>query len=68
MSELSEEEQDAAASVFRFLVTSTGTKIMLSVADLSDLCGIPEDTLRPVLNRLAASNSHILRSVVVPHA
>jgi Novel STAND NTPase 1 len=61
-------ELDAAASVFRFLVTSAGTKIMLTATDLSELSGIPDDTLRRVLRRLAASDSHILRSVVVPRA
>jgi WD40 repeat protein len=61
MSQLSPEEQAAAAAVFTFLVTSSGTKIALSVRDLSELSAVPVDELAPVLRRLAAPDVHILR-------
>ena len=64
ISQLSPEQQDAAATVFRFLVTSTGTKIALSVEDLAELSGLPEGELGPMTRRLAAADTHILRPVV----
>ena len=65
MAELPDEQRDAAAAVFRFLVTSTGTKIALTVEDLVDLSGLPERTVGPMLRRLAAADRHILRPVVL---
>jgi WD40 repeat protein len=66
MGELPPEQQDAAASAFRFLVTTGGTKIALTVADLSDLSELPATTLDPVLRRLSAGDLHILRPVAQP--
>jgi WD40 repeat protein len=65
MSGFSAEEQDAAATVFRFLVTSTGTKIALSADDLAELSGVPASVLGPMLRRLSAADLHILRPVVM---
>jgi WD40 repeat protein len=63
MSALSSEEQVAAASVFRFLVTRAGTKIALTAKDLSELSAVPESEVDPVLRRLSAGDLHILRPV-----
>ena len=65
MSELSADQQRAAATVYRFLVTSAGTKIALTVEDLAELSGLPAEELGPMLRRLAAADLHILRPVVL---
>jgi WD40 repeat protein len=65
MTELPGDQRDAAAAVFRFLVTSTGTKIALTVTDLTDLSGLPEASVDPMLRRLSAPDRHILRPVVL---
>jgi WD40 repeat protein len=61
MTRLSREAQDASALVFTFLVTRAGTKVALTVKDLSDLTGLSEARLEVVLRRLAATDVHVLR-------
>ncbi|TML65905.1 MAG: hypothetical protein E6G14_15675 [Actinobacteria bacterium] len=68
LGDLPDDQRDAAATVFRYLVTSTGTKIALSVADLVELSGLPESSVAPMLQRLSAHDMHILRPVVLRDA
>jgi WD40 repeat protein len=63
MLELRPAEQGTAAAAFRFLVTQSGTKIALTVADLAELAELEEAELEPVLRRLAAHDLRILRPV-----
>lgn len=63
MAALAPEQQSAAASIFRFLVTSAGTKIALTARDLSELSGTQESEVDPVLRRLSAGDLHILRPI-----
>jgi hypothetical protein len=60
------EQRDVVARVLHHLVTSTGTKIAHSVADLADYTGLPEDRVRAVLDRLSAPDARILRTVASP--
>ncbi len=61
---LSDDQRRVAAAVFHFLVTSGGTKIALTTKDLSDLSGLPEAEIDPVLQHLSSPSLHILRPVV----
>lgn len=61
---LTSEQRRIAASAFRFLVTSGGTKIALTVADLADLTGLPAAEIEPVVRHLSSPELHILRPVV----
>lgn len=56
-------EQNAAARVFYYLVTPSGTKITHSLRDLSEYTGIPDEVLKPVLNKLTGAGIRILRLV-----
>jgi WD40 repeat protein len=66
MGELQPDEQDTAASAFRFLVTRAGTKIAWTPKDLSEVADVTEAELDPVLHRLAARDLKILRPVSLP--
>ncbi len=68
MAALPDDQQRAAASVFRFLVTSAGTKIALTLEDLAELSGLSGDALEPMLRRLSAPDLHILRPVAIRDA
>lgn len=61
---LSAEQRLIAAAAFRFLVTSGGTKIALTAADLADLTGFSDAEIQPVLRHLSSPRLHILRPVV----
>ena len=63
MSELDEEEQDAAASMFRHLVTRSRTKIAHRVSDLADFTELPASRLQPVVEKLSSGTARILRPV-----
>ena len=65
MAKLSEEEQDVAASAFRFLVTPERAKIALGTKALSDWTGIDEAKLESVLGALSMPDLRILRPVVL---
>jgi uncharacterized delta-60 repeat protein len=65
MQNLSEKEQAAAASVFRYLVTPSGSKIALSLSDLTGYSKLTDPAARAeltgVLNRLCGGEVRILR-------
>jgi WD40 repeat protein len=54
MSELSPREKGAAAAMYHFLVTPSGTKIAHGVGDLAGYAAVPEDEAAGVLQRLTA--------------
>jgi WD40 repeat protein len=60
---LDPQQQALAAAVFRQLVTPSGSKIAHTVGDLADYARVSRDELSPVLERLAAGDLRILRSV-----
>jgi WD40 repeat protein len=59
--ELTSEERDVAADVFRFLVTPSGTKIAHAVGDLAEYASVDERRLVPVLSTLG--RERIVRTV-----
>ncbi|MGN6586665.1 MAG: nSTAND1 domain-containing NTPase [Solirubrobacterales bacterium] len=61
---LGDEQRHTAATIFRFLVTSGGTKIALTAEDLADLSGLSLAEIDPVLQHLSSPRLHILRPVV----
>jgi CHASE2 domain-containing sensor protein len=61
MAMLPEEQRDAAAAAFRFLVTSGGRKIALSSQELGEFSDAPDRALEPALEHL--ERERILRSV-----
>jgi hypothetical protein len=76
MSELTEQQQDIAANIFRYLVTSDGTKLAYTADDLEHIVG-PGSTksglpvvlwtdptdVKEVLEKLAAGRHRVLRPV-----
>src|SRR5437764_7009084 len=66
MSALPSHEQDAAARVFRYLVTPSGTKIAYTADDLAAYADVPQRELTPVLQQLSSGSTRILRPVVPP--
>jgi CBS domain-containing protein len=62
MSELTPRERSLAAQAFRHLVTRSGTKIALTVSDLSEF-DLPLSELQAVVDKLAAPEIRILRRV-----
>ena len=66
---LSPGEQEIAADLFRFLVTSTKTKIAHAASDLGEWTGREEATVEPVLDKLCREEGgRILRRVPPPPA
>jgi WD40 repeat protein len=64
---LSPSEQDVAADLFRFLVTSSKTKIAHTASDLGEWTGRKEPVVEPVLDQLCRGESgRILRRVPPP--
>ncbi len=61
LGELDDAGRDAAAAVFGFLVTPSGTKIAHRAADLARYTGVSETDLQPVLDHLA--HERIVRPV-----
>ena len=59
--ELTSDERDVAADVFRFLVTPSGTKIAHGVEDLADYASVDEERLLSVLSTLG--RERIVRTV-----
>jgi WD40 repeat protein len=59
--ELTSEERDVAADVFRFLVTPSGTKIAHGAGDLAEYASVDEQRLVPVLSTLG--RERIVRTV-----
>ena len=60
---LAEDDQEAAADVLRYLVTPSGTKIALAAPDLAEYTGRPASETSGLLERLASSDTRILRPV-----
>ncbi|MFL5982676.1 MAG: WD40 repeat domain-containing protein, partial [Gaiellaceae bacterium] len=54
MAELSPGEKGAAAAMYHFLVTPSGTKIAHGIGDLAGYAAVPEDEAAGVLQRLTA--------------
>lgn len=52
MERLSEEEQDAGAAVFYYLVTPSGTKIAHTVKTLAKYTGLPQARIKQLLDKL----------------
>jgi CHASE2 domain-containing sensor protein len=64
LSELPADQRDAAASAFRFLVTSGGRKIALSAEELSEFSEAAAAPLEPALEHL--ERKRILRAIPSP--
>jgi WD40 repeat protein len=57
-----DEEQEAAAAIFRYLVTPSGSKVAYTPTDLADLTELPRAIIESVLEKLCAGDTRILRS------
>jgi hypothetical protein len=66
MAALAPDEQAAAAGVFRYLVTPSGSKISHTVADLADYADLEQARVRAVLAKLSAADVRITRAVAAP--
>ncbi|MFM7450413.1 MAG: hypothetical protein ACKO24_17670 [Leptolyngbyaceae cyanobacterium] len=60
---LTEQERQGAASVFQYLVTSSGSKYAYSVRDLSENTGLDKTELKQLLEKLAMGERRIVRPV-----
>ena len=60
---LDEHEQDIAASVCRYLVTPTGSKIACTIDDLASYAELTKEQVRPVLEKLQSKEVRVLRHV-----
>jgi hypothetical protein len=65
---LSEDDQDVAVEIFRYLITRSGTKYAYSIASLADpeLTGLPEDRIARVVNQLSQGGTRILSNIGPP--
>ncbi|TAH49424.1 MAG: hypothetical protein EYC68_17840 [Chloroflexota bacterium] len=63
---LPESERRAAAGMFHYLVTPSGTKIAHTARDLAEYTNTSEKQLTPVLEKMSASGVRILRPVAPP--
>ena len=63
---LSASEAVAAAVMFHYLVTPTGTKIAHTLPDLAEFARLPQTELHPILQKLSAPGLRILRPVAPP--
>jgi len=61
MARLSQVEQRIAATVFRYLVTPSGTKIAHRSSDLAEYTNLPEGDIAPVLAALSGPEVRVLR-------
>jgi pSer/pThr/pTyr-binding forkhead associated (FHA) protein len=66
MNILSPAEQEAAADIFKYLVTPSGTKIAQTVTDLAKYASLAENQVVPVLTKLSGSDIRILCPVAPP--
>ena len=66
MERLSEPERDVAASILRFMVTPSGSKIAQEVGSLALWTEIPEAEIKPILIKLSSPELRILRTVEAP--
>ena len=63
---LTPEERDAAAGIFQYLVTPSGTKIALGVDDLAQYAKRKKEEIQPLLVRLSSGENRILTPVAPP--
>jgi tetratricopeptide (TPR) repeat protein len=63
---LTPEERDAAAGIFQYLVTPSGTKIALGVDDLAQYANRKKEAIQPLLVRLSSGENRILTPVAPP--
>jgi WD40 repeat protein len=66
LDDLPEEAREAAVDIFHHLVTPSGTKIALAASDLAEYTGRPAAESTTLLERLASSDTRILRPVPPP--
>jgi tetratricopeptide (TPR) repeat protein len=66
MGKLTDAERDAAANVFRYLVTPSGAKIAQEAAALASWTDTTEEKILPILTRLSGQDVRILRPVHSP--
>jgi WD40 repeat protein len=66
MDELSPEQQDVAAKIFRYLVTPTGAKAAQTAEVLAEWSGVPVPSVRELLRLLSSGRQSILRPVPPP--
>ena len=66
LGDLPEEDREAAIDFFRHLVTPSGTKIALAAADLAEYTGHPAENASALLERLAHSDTRLVRLVPPP--
>jgi WD40 repeat protein len=66
LGDLPEEDREAAVDIFHHLVTPSGTKIALAASDLAEYTGRPAEETSALLERLAGSDTRILRPVPPP--
>jgi len=60
---LTDQEKQSAASIFQYLVTSSGSKYAYSVRDLSENTGLDKTELKQFLEKLAMGERRIVRPV-----
>jgi Novel STAND NTPase 1 len=63
---LTPEEQNAAAAIFQYLVTPSGTKIALGLDDLAQYAKRKREEIQPLLVRLSSGENRILIPVAPP--
>ncbi len=66
MDALPKNQQAAAARIFRYLVTRSGTKIAHEIGDLADLAGLSVAEIQPLLDHLSDPGIRVLRPVAPP--
>ena len=66
LSGLPSQEREAAADIFHYLVTPSGTKIALTAADLAEYTNRPVSLATALLEHLASAPNRILRPVAPP--
>ncbi|HYN06971.1 MAG TPA: hypothetical protein VES67_06250 [Vicinamibacterales bacterium] len=63
---LTDEERTAAAAIFQYLVTPSGTKIALGIDDLAQYARRKREEIQPLLVRLSSGENRILIPVAPP--
>jgi FHA domain len=66
VADLSISEREVAAEMFRYLVTSSGTKFAQSTIDLADYTKCNQDIICNLARKLSDANKRILRPVAPP--
>jgi hypothetical protein len=63
---LSDDDREAVGDVFRHLVAPSGSKIALTASDLAEYIGRSTEETAALLERLASSDTRILRRIAPP--